>query len=207
MNIMLDNVRHHFETAKKVNPSIRLVSDANSAKATFENIAIIGLGYVGLPLAVCLADKFNYVRGVDISERRVNDIVRGHDETNEISADELAVSGLEVSTGMASVADASFYVVTVPTPITDSHQPDLSPLQSACDMIGPYLKKGDVVVFESTVYPGVTEDFCGPILEKLSGLKAGVDFGLGYSPERINPGDKVNTVENVIKIVSGDNSI
>lgn len=97
MNIMLDNVRHHFETAKKVNPSIRLVSDANSAKATFENIAIIGLGYVGLPLAVCLADKFNYVRGVDISERRVNDIVRGHDETNEISADELAVSGLELA--------------------------------------------------------------------------------------------------------------
>lgn len=204
MNIMLDNVRHHFETAQKVAPSIRLVSDVNSSKATFENIAIVGLGYVGLPLAVCLAEKFNYVRGVDISERRVNDLLDGVDATNEIAADQLLSSGLKVSTSMKNVADASFYVVTVPTPITDSRQPDLSPLQSACDMIGPYLKKGDIVVFESTVYPGVTEDFCGPILEKLSGLKAGKDFGLGYSPERINPGDKVNTVENVIKIVSGD---
>ena len=144
------------------------------------------------------------MRGVDISERRVSDLLDGHDATSEIGAAQLLSSGLEVSTGMTNVADASFFVVTVPTPITDSRQPDLSPLQSACDMIGPYLKKGDVVVFESTVYPGVTEDFCGPILEKLSGLKAGKDFGLGYSPERINPGDKVNTVENVIKIVSGD---
>lgn len=204
MNIMLDSALNNFEIMRKVNTSIRLVSDNMAEKATFENIAIIGLGYVGLPLAVCLAEKFQYVRGVDISERRVSDLLDGHDATNEIGAAQLLSSGLEVSTGMTNVADASFFVVTVPTPITDSRQPDLSPLQSACDMIGPYLKKGDVVVFESTVYPGVTEDFCGPILEKLSGLKAGKDFGLGYSPERINPGDKVNTVENVIKIVSGD---
>ncbi len=204
MNIMLDNGCHHFEAATPVKSNIRLVSDNNAKKAKFENIAIIGLGYVGLPLAVCLADKFEDVRGVDISERRVGEIKNGFDSTNEISKSELETSGLSVSTDMSTLTNASFYVVTVPTPITDSHQPDLSPLQSACDMIGPYLKRGDVVVFESTVYPGVTEDFCAPILEKHSGLKAGEQFGLGYSPERINPGDKVNTVQNVIKIVSGD---
>ena len=204
MNIMLDNGCHQFEAAQAVNNSIRLVSNTDVAKAHFEDIAIIGLGYVGLPLAVCLSEKFENVRGVDISTRRVGEIKTGVDATNEIGETQLLASGLSVSTDMETLANSSFYVVTVPTPITDSHQPDLSPLQSACDMIGPYLKRGDVVVFESTVYPGVTEDFCAPILEKHSGLKAGVQFGLGYSPERINPGDKVNTVENVIKIVSGD---
>ena len=173
-------------------------------RADFETIAVLGLGYVGLPLAVRLAESFTDVTGFDISEQRVSEIAQGHDATREITADELRTCGLIASTEQAALAEASFYIVTVPTPINAARQPDLSPLQSACEMLGPYLSQGDVVVFESTVYPGVTEDFCGPILERVSGLKAGRDFGLGYSPERINPGDKVNTIENVTKVISGD---
>ncbi len=183
---------------------IRLVMDNVAPKATFERIAVVGLGYVGLPLAVCLADKFKTVSGFDISERRVAEINNGFDATNEINPAKLQSSGLRSSTDIDDLADATFFIVTVPTPITDARQPDLSPLKSACEAIGPKLKVGDVVVFESTVYPGVTEDFCAPLLEQASGLKAGADFGLGYSAERINPGDKVNTVNNVIKVVSGD---
>ncbi len=203
MNVMLNNalVAHEVQEAKT---PIRFVLDNVKKKATFENIAVVGLGYVGLPLAVCLAEKFKKVAGFDISKQRVAQINHGYDATNELSKNVVEGSGLIASTDASSLADASFYIVTVPTPINDAHHPDLSPLQSACDMIGPHLKAGDVVVFESTVYPGVTEDFCAPILEKLSGLTACEDFGLGYSPERINPGDKVNTVENTIKVVSGD---
>ena len=184
----------------------QLVEDAAPAatKVAFETIAVLGLGYVGLPLAVRLAERFETVTGFDISDQRVRDIENGHDATHEISARELQNSGLQASTNLAAVSDASFYIVTVPTPINAARQPDLNPLQSACEMLGKYLQRGNVVVFESTVYPGVTEDFCAPILEQASGLKAGHDFGLGYSPERINPGDKVNTIENVTKVVSGD---
>lgn len=186
------------------NDAIRLVHDAKSAKATFERIAVVGLGYVGLPLAVRLADRFQDVAGFDVSLQRVGEIAQGIDATQEIPSWDLAASDLKASSELSDIADASFYIVTVPTPINDARQPELSPLKSACEMIGPYLSRGDVVVFESTVYPGVTEEFCAPILEQASGLIAGKDFGLGYSPERINPGDRVNTLENVTKIVSAD---
>ena len=204
MNVMLNTVLRDLPANAKSYSPLHLVPDAKPAKALFENIAVVGLGYVGLPLAVCLADKFAHVTGVDISEQRVADLIAGVDATGEISRKALLNCGLTVSSDVAGLAAASFYIVTVPTPITAARQPDLSPLQSACEMIGPHLKVGDVVVFESTVYPGVTEDICGPLLEKFSGLKASTDFGLGYSPERINPGDRLNTVENVIKVISGD---
>jgi UDP-N-acetyl-D-galactosamine dehydrogenase len=189
---------------KRVARPIHHLLDSLPAKATFENIAVIGLGYVGLPLAVHLSYKFASVAGYDISEKRISEINRGYDATKEIGQAALERCGLRASASPAEIADASFYIVTVPTPINEARQPDLSPLKSACEVVGPHLQKGDVVVFESTVYPGVTEDFCAPILEKISGLKAGIDFGLGYSPERINPGDKVNTIDNVVKVVSGD---
>jgi UDP-N-acetyl-D-galactosamine dehydrogenase len=183
---------------------IREGQNQPSGKATFESIALIGLGYVGLPLAVHLANKFERVCGLDVSEKRVAEINRGFDATYEIGNIALQRSGLRASANSDDVADATFYIVTVPTPINEARQPDLSPLQSACEAIGPLLNPGNVVVFESTVYPGVTEEFCAPILERLSGLKAGLDFGLGYSPERINPGDKHNTIDKVTKVVSAD---
>ncbi|MEY4501197.1 MAG: hypothetical protein RIS52_1087 [Pseudomonadota bacterium] len=169
-----------------------------------ENIAVIGLGYVGLPVAVRLAQKFEGVTGFDISERRVKALSGGHDWTGEITDAELAQSTLTFSQDAASLAGKSFYIVTVPTPIDDDRRPDLTPVRSACELIGKVLAKGAVVVFESTVYPGVTEDFCKPILETVSGLKHGQDFFLGYSPERINPGDKEHRLETITKIVSAD---
>lgn len=188
----------------RIAPAVKLVTDHSPSKASFENIAVIGLGYVGLPLAVRLAGKFESVLGFDISTRRVDEIKRGHDTSNEVDEVSLLRCGLRASTDLTEIADASFYIVTVPTPINEARQPDLSPLVSACETVGPHLKKGDIVVFESTVYPGATEEVCAPILEQLSGLAVGEGFGLGYSPERINPGDKINTVNNVIKVISGD---
>ncbi|WP_417267475.1 nucleotide sugar dehydrogenase [Celeribacter baekdonensis] len=178
--------------------------DAKIAASTGEVIGVIGLGYVGLPLAVRMAEVFDKVIGFDISERRITRLNEGVDDTREVDPERLVQSGMYASYDPESLRDVTFFIVAVPTPITEEKRPDLSPLEFACNTIGPYLKKGDVVVFESTVYPGVTEDFCGGLLEKLSGLKAGVDFNLGYSPERINPGDKVNTVETIVKNVSAD---
>lgn len=169
-----------------------------------ETIAVVGLGYVGLPLAVSLCEKYGPVTGFDISADRVAALNAGEDATNEIARDRLVASGLRATNDAAALSGASFYIVTVPTPITDSKQPNLDPLRGACQTIGPHLAKGDVVVFESTVYPGVTEDVCGPILADLSGLTPSQDFYLGYSPERINPGDKVNTVETIIKNIAAD---
>jgi UDP-N-acetyl-D-glucosamine/UDP-N-acetyl-D-galactosamine dehydrogenase len=169
-----------------------------------EKIAVIGLGYVGLPVSVALARKFDGVVGFDVSERRVDSLNAGSDWTGEISDAELTASTLSVTADPDALSDASFLIVTVPTPIDDENRPDLSPIRSACELIGPRLKKGAVVVFESTVYPGVTDDVCAPLLEKLSGLKRGRDFWLGYSPERINPGDKVHRLETITKIVSAE---
>ncbi len=202
--MLLSSTLREMTNVSKIERSIRLVADNTPAKATFENIAVVGLGYVGLPLAVSLSGKFKTVTGFDISGQRIREIKQGHDTNNEIDAPSLTSCGLRVSDELTVLTDASFYIVTVPTPINEAREPDLEPLHYACKVIGPNLKKDDVVVFESTVYPGVTEDICAPILERISGLKAGKDFGLGYSPERINPGDKVNTVENVVKVVSGD---
>jgi UDP-N-acetyl-D-galactosamine dehydrogenase len=167
-----------------------------------EDVAVIGLGYVGLPLAVALARK-HQVLGFDIAAARVAALKQGADWTNEVSSDELAATELQLSDDPADLTGKAIYIVTVPTPIDGANRPDFGALLSACAVIGPALSKGAIVVFESTVYPGVTEEICAPALEKASGLKAGTDFKLGYSPERINPGDKQNTIEKIIKVVSG----
>ncbi len=169
-----------------------------------EEIAVIGLGYVGLPVAVRLAEKFPTVLGFDISERRVKALTGGHDWTGEIEDADLQASTLQFSSDAHDLSGKSFFIVTVPTPIDEDRRPDLSPIRSACELIGKVLSKGAVVVFESTVYPGVTEDFCAPILAQVSGLSYPEDFALGYSPERINPGDKEHRLETITKIVSAD---
>ncbi len=173
-------------------------------KLRSERIAVLGLGYVGLPVAVSLAHKFENVIGFDVSERRVTALQSEHDWTGEISAQELSDSSLIVTNNAADLKDATFLIVTVPTPIDADNRPDLEPIRSACRLIAPHLNSGSIIVFESTVYPGVTDDVCGPLLEELSGLKRSVDFKLGYSPERINPGDKVHRLETITKIVSAE---
>jgi len=187
---------------------LEILTGAKSNKVNFtptsEKIAVIGLGYVGFPLAIALAEKYETVAGFDISDHRVATLRKGVDFTDEINSERMAASGLFVTSKAEDIANATFYIVTVPTPVSESKRPDFGPLRSACAIIGKYLSKGDVVVFESTVYPGVTEDLCGPLLEESSGLKAGVDFNLGYSPERINPGDRDNPLEKIVKNVSGD---
>jgi len=165
-------------------------------------ISIVGLGYVGLPLAIALSRKFNVI-GFDINEARVSELKDGFDRTFEIEAPVLRASSMSYSTDVSDINDADIHIITVPTPVDENNKPDLSPLESACRAIAPNLKSGAIVVVESTVYPGVTEDICGPLLEKISGLKCGQDFYLGYSPERINPGDKVHTVDKIIKVVAG----
>ncbi len=169
-----------------------------------EKIVVVGLGYVGLPVAVALARVAENVVGFDISSRRVAALANGSDWTHEVSDADLAASSLRFSDDPEVLKGASFIIVTVPTPIDDMRRPDLSPVEGACQMIGPRLAKGAVVVFESTVYPGVTDEICGPLLAKLSGMEPGKDFFLGYSPERINPGDKVRRLETITKIVAAD---
>ncbi|MCA9589694.1 MAG: nucleotide sugar dehydrogenase, partial [Myxococcales bacterium] len=151
-----------------------------------ERIAVLGLGYVGLPVALAFARKFAGTVGFDVDATKVAELARGHDRNGEVSADELTKSALEVTSDLARLADATFYVVAVPTPVDENHVPDLGPVVRASETVGKVLRKGDVVVYESTVYPGVTEDVCAPILARVSGL-AREDFKLGYSPERINP--------------------
>lgn len=166
-------------------------------------IAVIGLGYVGLPLAVELSKKYN-VLGFDINSCRVDELTDGNDSTLEVTTEELiAATSLRFASEKNELTDCNVFIVTVPTPIDDSNTPDLSPLQGASKMLGEFVKKGDVVIYESTVYPGATEEVCLPIIEKASGLKFNVDFFAGYSPERINPGDKVNTLTNIMKVTSG----
>lgn len=166
-------------------------------------IAVIGLGYVGLPLAVEFGKKRSVI-GFDINQSRINELQAGHDSTLEVE-DELLVEakGLSFTTNVADLAAANVYVVTVPTPITEHKTPDLTPLVKASETIGKTLKKGDVVVYESTVYPGATEEDCVPVLERVSGLKFNQDFYVGYSPERINPGDKEHRVTSIKKVTSG----
>ncbi len=166
-------------------------------------LAVIGLGYVGLPLAVEFA-KSRPVLGFDINEQRIAALRGGRDVTRELSSDELAEAKfLQFSTKPGDLADCNFYIVTVPTPVDDDKQPDLRPVLSASSTIGRVLKKGDIVVYELTVYPGATEEDCVPVLEQTSGLKFNVDFFVGYSPERINPGDKERRVATIKKITSG----
>ena len=171
-----------------------------------EKIAIIGLGYVGLPVAIAFGRKLPTI-GFDIRQRRVDELKQGHDDTLEVTDDQLAsAKQLEMTADPSKLADCTFYIVAVPTPIDSNNRPDLGPMIAASKTIGPHLRAGDVVVYESTVYPGVTEEVCGPILDDKSGLKNGVDYFLGYSPERINPGDKEHTFDKIVKVVSGQNA-
>jgi UDP-N-acetyl-D-galactosamine dehydrogenase len=169
-------------------------------------VAVIGLGYVGLPLAAALARHFPTV-GIDIDAARVAELREGHDRTNELTAETLSASPLNLSTDMSDAADADVMIVTVPTPVDHANRPDLGPVLSATRSLAKVLKpgRGTIIVYESTVYPGVTEDLCGPEIEQLSGLKRGSDFFLGYSPERINPGDREHTVDRITKVVAGEN--
>ncbi len=167
-------------------------------------IGVIGLGYVGLPVAVHLGRKFSTVVGFDLSQRRVESLRDGIDKNDDISGKELQLPSLKYTYDSDDLKDLDFYIVAVPTPIDMDKRPDLSPIRNASELIGKVIKKGATVVFESTVYPGVTEEICGPIIEKISGLKQSRDFKLGYSPERIAPGDKERTIEKIIKVVSGE---
>jgi UDP-N-acetyl-D-galactosamine dehydrogenase len=168
-------------------------------------IALVGLGYVGLPLAAAFGRKVDVI-GLDISARKIEELKRGFDATGELTSEDLAATTIDFTCDAARLKEAAFIIVTVPTPIDDHQKPDLSPVISASRAIGQNLAKGSIVVYESTVYPGVTEDICVPLLEAESGLKCGIDFKVGYSPERINPGDKVHTVDKIIKVVSGQDA-
>ena len=171
-----------------------------------EVYGVIGLGYVGLPVAVGFARAHGRVVGFDIKERRIEALGRGVDETREFAAEELRGLDLRYTSDAQDLAGCTFFIVTVPTPIDGNRQPDLSPLRRACETIGPALRRGSVVVFESTVYPGVTEEVCGPLLAKSSGLACGSDFTLGYSPERINPGDREHRLETITKVIAGSDA-
>lgn len=169
-------------------------------------IAVIGLGYVGLPLARLFSTKFKTV-GFDMNQSRVDALMKGHDATLEVADDLLQEAieknGFVCTTDLEKIRDCNFYVVAVPTPVDENNRPDLKPLCGASETVGKVISKGDVVVYESTVYPGVTEEECLPVVERVSGLKFNVDFFAGYSPERINPGDKLHTVEKIKKVTSG----
>ena len=168
-------------------------------------IAVIGLGYVGLPVALAFSKKYPDTIGFDIDETRVRELNDGLDSTGEISREELHTSGLTCTTTTTDLSGADIFIVAVPTPVDDNHSPDLRALEASSITVGSALKRGSIVVFESTVYPGVTEEFCGPIIERTSKMKSGVDFFLGYSPERINPGDKEHTIEKIVKVISAQN--
>jgi UDP-N-acetyl-D-galactosamine dehydrogenase len=171
-----------------------------------EQIVVVGLGYVGLPLAVALARSFSVI-GLDIDERRVEELKLGIDRTREVETEKLAASPLRLTSRSADAAGADIYIVTVPTPVDGDNSPDLRPVISATRSVAALLDpaRKPIIVYESTVYPGVTEDICGPLIEEVSGLRRGRDFFLGYSPERINPGDREHTVDRIVKVVAGEN--
>ena len=167
-----------------------------------ENISVVGLGYVGMPIAVAFAKKVNVI-GFDLNTKKIQTYKSGIDPTLEVGDDVIKNTTVEFTDEEARLKDARFHIVAVPTPVNVDHTPDLTPVIGASELLGRNLTKGSIVVYESTVYPGCTEDVCIPILEKMSGMKCGVDFKVGYSPERINPGDKIHRLENIRKIVSG----
>lgn len=165
-------------------------------------LSVVGLGYVGMPIAVSFAKKIDVI-GFDINKRKVELYKNGQDPTHEVGDEEISKAKVDFTSEATKLQEALFHIVAVPTPVKEDHTPDLSPVIGASRILGQNLARGSIVVFESTVYPGVTEDVCVPILEKESGLKCGVDFKIGYSPERINPGDKQHRLDNIVKIVSG----
>ncbi|HBR52093.1 MAG TPA: nucleotide sugar dehydrogenase [Nitrospira sp.] len=170
-------------------------------KGEARSIAVVGLGYVGLPIAVAFG-KIGPVVGFDVNKKKIEELQKGIDRTGEVSKEDLGLAQVRYTSEPADLKSTNFIIVAVPTPINDALQPDLTALQKASELIGRNLSRGAIVVYESTVYPGATEEICLPILEKASGMKAGVDFKLGYSPERINPGDKEHTLAKIIKVVS-----
>ena len=172
-----------------------------------EKIALVGLGYVGMPIAVAFAKKGLNVIGFDLNKQKIQLYKSGVDPTKEVGNDTIKNCGVEFTCDEKRLKEAKFIIVAVPTPVNTDHTPDLTPVVGASKIIGRNLSKGAIVVYESTVYPGVTDDICLPILERESGLKCGIDFKIGYSPERINPGDKVHKLENIKKIVSGMDEI
>ncbi len=167
-----------------------------------EKISLVGLGYVGMPIAVAFSKKTDVI-GFDLNKEKIELYKNGKDPTNEVGDDAIAACDVLFTADETMLREAKFHIVAVPTPVNDDHTPDLTPVESASRIVGRNLTKGSIVVYESTVYPGVTEEVCVPILEKESGLTCGVDFKVGYSPERINPGDKVHRLETIVKIVSG----
>ncbi len=169
------------------------------------NLAIIGLGYVGLPLAIEFSKKFQTI-GFDINDKRIDELNKGFDRTLEVTKSNLTNSSINFSSNKDDLNNSNVYIVTVPTPVDKFNNPDMLPLAKASEMVGKALSKNDIIIFESTVYPGATEEFCVPILEKNSNLKYNIDFYCGYSPERINPGDNNHTLTNIIKITSGSNA-
>ena len=166
-------------------------------------IAIVGLGYVGTPLAVEFGKIAGKIIGFDIKKQRIDELLNANDITGEITAEDLKNSRIDFTSDPKRLREASVIIVAVPTPIDKYKIPDLKPLESASRIVGENIQRGSVVVYESTVYPGVTEDICVPIIEQCSGLKCGIDFSIGYSPERINPGDKEHSLTNIIKVVAG----
>ncbi len=169
-------------------------------------IAVLGLGYVGLPVAVAFAEQFPGTVGFDIDPRRIAALSRGHDQTGEVGGNRLKASGLTVTSELQQLEGCDTFIVCVPTPIHKDRRPNLDPLRSASESVGQVMRKDALVIYESTVYPGVTEEYCGPILSRVSGLKQGRDFKLGYSPERINPGDKEHSFERILKVTSGEDA-
>ncbi|QLY39828.1 nucleotide sugar dehydrogenase [Hujiaoplasma nucleasis] len=167
-----------------------------------ERISIVGLGYVGMPIAVAFAKKVDVV-GFDINNEKIDSYKNGFDLTKEVGNEALKNTKVDFTSDEKKLREAKFHIIAVPTPVKSDHTPDLTPVESASKIVGRNLRKGSIVVFESTVYPGVTEDICVPILEEESGLRCGIDFKVGYSPERINPGDKVHRLETITKVVSG----
>lgn len=172
-------------------------------KSGEESLSLIGLGYVGMPIAVAFANEGVKVVGFDLNKAKIELYKKGKDPTNEVGDEAIQRTTVIFTSDEADLKKAKFHIVAVPTPVNQDHTPDLTPVIGASEIVGRNLSKGSIIVFESTVYPGVTEDVCLPIIERVSGLKCGVDFKIGYSPERINPGDKVHRLENIKKIVSG----
>src|SRR3972149_8651571 len=166
------------------------------------NISVIGLGYVGLPVAVAFG-KVGKTIGFDINSKRIEELKEGCDRTREVTSEELKTADILFTDKIEELRRADFHIVAVPTPVDDANQPDLTPILKASESVGKAINKGDIVVYESTVYPGVTEEECVPVLEKVSSLRCGADFKVGYSPERINPGDKEHTFTKIKKVVSG----
>jgi len=201
---VIDEREHVTRRARGKLPTLPARFLLSSMDTMEERIAVVGLGYVGLPVALAFAKKFPNTVGFDVSPARVTMLKDGIDTTNEVDRAALRHTSLEITTDPRALRDSTFFIVAVPTPIDDSHRPDLEPVLFASEIVGTVMSPGSVVVYESTVYPGVTEELCGPVLEQKSGLVRGVDFKLGYSPERINPGDHEHSFDKIVKVVAGE---